>query len=86
MIMGLTISTAPLIGVLLGGHIGDKIKEKGIKNKYLLLLILNAISYFMFDIVTFLNNSYFIVFIFWIGILIGTNILSFLIYKLFLYF
>jgi len=73
-IMGLTISTAPLVGVLLGGYIGDKIKEKGLKKKYLLLLILNGISYFMFDIVTFFINSYLIVFIFWIGILIGTKI------------
>lgn len=72
--MGLTISTAPLVGVLLGGYIGDKIKEKGLKKKYLHLLILNGISYFMFDIVTFFINSYLIVFIFWIGILIGTKI------------
>ena len=67
----IVISTAPLIGVIIGGKVGDKVNNKKKHIKYLIVFCLDFFAFIFLDILTFDSNPYYTLIMSWFGTFLG---------------
>lgn len=65
------MTTSPIIGVIIGGHIRDRTKNKSSLKSMKIILFILIIGNFLLDIVTYFDNPYVCILVLWTSVFIG---------------